>query len=516
MAPGSSLPRSEGVAEDASPAVSVRSVSKTYGAIRAVRDVSLDIEPGTIHALVGANGAGKSTLMSMLAGRARPDAGEIVVNGARVSFDGPRAARRAGICAIYQELAVVPSLSAKANVFLGQEQARRGWLAESAMDKQFAALCRRMGVAISPRTAARHLSLADQQALEIMRGLASSARIMLFDEPTTALAPIERASLFQIMRGLRRDGVTMLLVSHNLDEVLDVSDAITVFRDGCLVATRPRADWTKRSLVHAMIGRQVRETEAIHHPRPPSQAQVSLSISGLMVPGAIDDAAFDLRKGEILGLGGLVGSGRTSLLRALAGMEPRSRGVMAVEGRAVGWPRTPREAIDLGIALVPEDRKTQGLVGQLPGVDNMTLSDLSRASRFGFLDNSKRDSIAGRVAQTFGFDPRRLYSPVRTLSGGNQQKVLLARWGYRIPRVLLVDEPTRGIDVGAKEEILATIRRLAGKGLSIILVSSEIEEVVEYSDRVAVISERRIATTFPADATFDASDVMSVAFGEQG
>jgi ABC-type sugar transport system ATPase subunit len=499
---------------NALPAISAHSVSKTFGAIRAVRNVSLKIARGTVHALVGANGAGKSTLMSILAGRIRADTGELAIDGQSVVFDTPRAAHQAGICSIYQELTIVPTLSAKANVFLGQEMSRRGWLSETAMDGDYRTLCRRLGVSIPPGTVARRLSLADQQALEIMRGLASRAHIMLFDEPTTALAPAERDALFNAMRGLRREGVTILLVSHNLEEVLDISDDITVFRDGQLVATQPRAAWTKRSLVHAMIGREVTETEAVHRPRPAISSPTALAVSGVNVPGAIEEAEFEVRRGEILGLGGLVGSGRTSLLRALAGLEHRSSGKMTIGTTQVAWPRTPRQAIDYGIALVPEDRKTQGLIGQLSAIDNLSLADLSRASRLGFIKDDARESAAKQVAKSFGFDPLRLKAAVRTLSGGNQQKILLARWGYKVPRVLLIDEPTRGIDVGAKEEILATIRRLAAEGLSILLVSSEIEEVVGFSDRVAVLSGGRVVKTFLAGREFGVSDVMSAAFGE--
>jgi ABC-type sugar transport system ATPase subunit len=499
---------------NAFPAISAHSVSKTFGAIRAVRNVSLKIARGTVHALVGANGAGKSTLMSILAGRIRADSGELAIDGQSVVFDTPRAAHQAGICSIYQELTIVPALSAKANVFLGQEMSRRGWLTETAMDGDYRTLCRRLGVSIPPGTVARRLSLADQQALEIMRGLASKAHIMLFDEPTTALAPAERDALFNVMRGLRREGVTILLVSDNLEEVLDISDEIAVFRDGQLVATQTRAAWTKRSLVHAMIGREVTETEAVHRPRPAISSPTALAVSGVSVPGAIEDAEFEVRRGEILGLGGLVGSGRTSLLRALAGLEPRSSGKMTIGTRQVAWPRTPRQAIDYGIALVPEDRKTQGLIGQLSAIDNLSLADLSRASRLGFIKDDARESAARQVARSFGFDPLRLKAAVRTLSGGNQQKILLARWGYKVPGVLLIDEPTRGIDVGAKEEILATIRRLAAEGLSILLVSSEIEEVVGSSDRVVVLSGGRVVKTFLAGREFGVSDVMSAAFGE--
>jgi ABC-type sugar transport system ATPase subunit len=509
---GASVGRAMNVA---APAISIRSASKTFGAIRAVRDVSLDIEAGTVHALVGANGAGKSTLMSMLAGKARPDSGELAIDGVAVAFESPRAARKAGICSIYQELTIVPALSAMANVYLGQEVSHRGWLSEGGMEKGYQALCQRMGVGIPPRALAKRLSLADQQALEIMRGIASEAHIMLFDEPTTALAPAEREALFNVIRGLKRDGVTIMLVSHNLEEVLDISDAITVFRDGRLVATAPRRDWTKKSLVQAMIGREVRETEAVHRPRAENNQPVVLQVDGLHVPGAIEEASFVVRRGEILGLGGLVGSGRTSFLRALAGLEPRSHGAMRVDGQQVAWPRTPRQAIRYGLALVPEDRKTQGLVGQLSGTDNMSLADLGRAAKFGFIRDSARGELAARTAARFGFDPGRLGAPVRTLSGGNQQKILLARWGYRIPRVLLIDEPTRGIDVGAKDEILATIRRLAADGMAVVLVSSEIEEVVSYSDRVAVLSGGRLAATLAAESEFGVPEVMAAAFGEK-
>ncbi len=451
-------------------------------------------------------------MLGILSGRLRPDTGRVQINGDAARFDTPRDARAAGICSIYQELTIVPALSARANVFLGQEISEYGFVKEDEMDAVFATLADRLGVKIPSGIAARRLSIADQQALEIMRGLQSHAQILLFDEPTTALAPSERHSLFKVMRGLRDEGVTILLVSHNLDEVLDVSDHVTVFRDGRCVSSLPRAEWTKRSLITDMIGRTLAESEVMHCARPVNTNDVVLGVRNVSVPGAVSGAEMNVREGEIVGIGGLVGSGRTSILRAMAGLESSATGEMTVDGLAVSWPKSPHIAIGYGIGLVPEDRKTQGLIGSLSAVDNLSMAYLSRASRFGFIRDRERIGIATTVARAFGFDATRLNDHVKTLSGGNQQKVLLARWGYKVPRVLLIDEPTRGIDVGAKEEILGTIRSLAADGMAIIVVSSEIEELVMICDRVLVLAGGRFVAELPADREFDEADVMAPAF----
>jgi ABC-type sugar transport system ATPase subunit len=481
------------------PAIRAVDISKQFGATRALDSVSLDLQDGTIHALVGENGAGKSTFLGVLAGRVAPTSGHAEVFGEEFAFGDPRFARRAGIVAIYQELTTIPAQPAYANVFLGQSRSRAGFLSTREMRQRFRELCGQFDVAIPADVPAGRLSVADQQMLEIMRGIEAKSRIIFFDEPTTALAVSERQALFRVMRQLQASGVTMMLVSHNLDEVLEIADAVTVFRDGRLEAHAPTADWTKRSLVRAMIGHDLPPPAAMRRSVPASESPPVLRVQDVTLPGALESVSLEVAAGEILGVGGLVGSGRSSLLRALAGLERRSTGQIWVDGRERTWSRSPRQSLGYGIALIPEDRKAQGLVLGLSAADNITMSDFSTVGRAGFISPRATRERARSVAKDYGFDVNRIDTVVRNLSGGNQQKVLLARWSHRAPKLLLADEPTRGIDVGAKDEILTTLRRLADEGLAIIVVSSELEEVTAISDRVVVLAQGRLVSTLEGE-----------------
>lgn len=497
----------------ASAAIRAEGIEKRFGGTRALRGVDVTVVAGTVHALVGENGAGKSTLLGVIAGRVPPSAGTMDVFGEPYAFGDPRQAHRRGIAAIYQELTIVPAMSTQANVFLGQVPSRGGMVAQSSMRADFRRLCERLQVRLPLDTPAGRLPVADQQMLEIMRGVQSRARILLFDEPTTALAPPERQSLFRIMRELRAEGGTLMIVSHNLEEVLDVADTVTVFRDGAVAASAPRADWTKASLVRAMIGHDLKPAGSASVGIKRAKGAPVLSARNVTLAGAVADVDLDVHAGEILGVGGLVGSGRTSLLRSLAGLEPQSRGELRVEGRPVPWPTNPRHALGVGIALVPEDRKAQGLVLGMDAMTNMTMADFDRVARFGLISTRAMAEQSRVIAREFGFSDSRLRTTVRNLSGGNQQKVLLGKWRHRRPKVLLVDEPTRGIDIGAKEEILATLRRLATEGLAIVIVSSELEEVVEASDRVLVLSQgHAVAELRAEDAPIRVQDILNAAF----
>jgi rhamnose transport system ATP-binding protein len=488
------------------PAVRFQNVSKQFGDTVAVKDVTLEVAAGSVHALVGENGAGKSTLLGMLAGRIGVNAGEIEVFGQILQTGNVRVARAAGVVAIYQELTIVPNLSACANVFLGQTRSRLGFLAEGAMHLRFDELCSRLGVAIPAHAVAGMLSVADQQMLEIIRALQSEARIILLDEPTSALAPPERDALFGRIRELRAKGVTILLVSHNLDEVLAIADEISVCRDGRLVRTAPATAWTKASLVAAMLGHAISQNPAR---RPRRDARPLLQAEAITVPGKIEGLSITVSPGEIVGLGGLVGSGRTTLLRALSGLEPEATGRLSIDGVERPLPTSPSQALDLGIALIPEDRR-QGLVLGMSAQENIVLADLGTAATAGFISEQRLRHCAANAIRGYEFDRRRLAATVGSLSGGNQQKLLLARWRHRPPRILLADEPTRGIDIGAKEEILSNLRNLADDGLAILFVSSELEEVVAVSDRILVLSAGRDAGCLHADASV--SDILSAAF----
>jgi ABC-type sugar transport system ATPase subunit len=494
-------------------AIDATQLGVRFGATVALRDASVQVEQGTIHALVGENGAGKSTFLGVIAGRVVPNSGSLSIFGVPHEFGIPRSAKRLGVAAIYQELTIIPALSAHANVFLGQEKAKCGLLSEAWMRKRFNELCQQLGVEFSPDTVAGRLSVADQQMLEIMRGVQSNARLLLFDEPTASLALPEREALFRLMRQLRDSGVTMMFVSHNLDEVLGIADSVTVFRDGGVAAAKSRSEWQKSSLVRAMIGHEISEQKPTPKPARSRGAAPLLAARNVSLPGAVTGVDLELFAGEIIGIGGLVGSGRTSLLRSLAGLEPTSQGELSLNGEPAEWPRTPREGLRLGIAMVPEDRKTQGLVLGMSSIDNIALTHYARVSKVGVLSAGAMSAAARRVAKEFGFDERRIATPMRYLSGGNQQKILLGKWHIRSPNVLLIDEPTRGIDVGAKEEIMATLRRLAEGGLGLIVVSSELEEVVAISHRVIVLSEGRMAATLDAgDQPVSVQDILTAAF----
>jgi ABC-type sugar transport system ATPase subunit len=345
--------------------------------------------------------------------------------------------------------------------------------------------------------------VAEQQLIEIARALAVDAKVILFDEPTAALAEEERRALLDLMKDLRARGITVVFVSHNLDEVLEVADAITVFRGGQLTGSGPRSSWNKLSLVERMLGgdadaRMKREMTDTERPRPSrSDAKqfgpARLRVSDLSVGSYLRGVDLEVRRSEMLGIGGLVGSGRTTLLRALAGLEPAARGRLWIDGDEVPWPRTVRAALAYGIAMVPEDRKRQGLVASLSAADNIVLSDLRRTSRFGLVSRRKSEALAKDAGAMFGFAEDRIRASARHLSGGNQQKLLLARWRYNQPRILLADEPTRGIDIGAKREIMASLEAMSSEGLSVITVLSELEELAASSDTIVVLTEGAVS-----------------------
>ncbi|WP_120634584.1 sugar ABC transporter ATP-binding protein [Ruegeria sp. EL01] len=471
-------------------AVRSKGLSKNFGQLEAISSVDLEITEGSIHALVGENGAGKSTFLSMISGRLHPTAGDLLIFGNQVHLASPREGRSAGIVGIYQELSIVPEMTALDNVFLGEIPSFMGAVMSSEMAAKYGELAERLNVNIDPRSKAGRLSVADQQILEIMRAVQFDAKIILLDEPTAALAPAERKALFALMRDLRASGHTLVLVSHNLDEVLDIADAVTVFRNGRLISTQPKKSWTKRSLVKAMLGQNVDDLyKRRAAPMSLSSEPEVLRVSNLTVPGAVQDIELVLRRGEILGLGGLVGSGRTTVLRAIAGAERTAQGDMVLMGNKRQWPRTVREARRAGIGIVPEDRKLQGLFLHMKSGQNIVISDLSTCTTSGVLSVRKLKAAASKAGQKFRLDPKRLDHLVGTLSGGNQQKALLSRWWHHRPNILLIDEPTRGIDIGAKAEILASLREMASDGVAIIMVSSELEELVSIADRVSVVSQ---------------------------
>ena len=491
-------------------AIDARALTKRFGATLAVDAVSLAVDAGKIHAIVGENGAGKSTVLGILSGRISPTDGSVAVFGDLLRFGDPRESRRLGVASIYQELTMVPALSAAANVFLGQELGPGPVLSRRKMRSRFERLCDDFEVRIDPAALARDLPISSQQILEIMRAVAGSARIMLFDEPTAALPEHEREATLGLIRRLSDQGVTVVFVSHHLDEVFAISDRVSVMRNGVLTETRERDRWTERELVHAMLGRDVESTTKRARSR---DGRVALRAEGVTVPGAIKDVTLSVNAGEVVGLGGLVGSGRSTLMRSIAGLEPTSRGRLWLDDKEVTWPRTPQAALQYGIAMVPEDRKRQGLVLGMAVADNVTLTDLGSVSRLWVIIRRRQDASAARVLERFGVRPTVLRQSAASLSGGNQQRVLISKWLYRNPRVLLADEPTRGIDVGAKAEVLDGLQTLAGAGMSIIIASSELEEVLAVSDRVVVLADGEAVDELANhDGQLSVADILQRAF----
>jgi ABC-type sugar transport system ATPase subunit len=494
-------------------AIRCRRVSMNYDAICALHPSDLDVRPSSIHALVGQNGAGKSTLLGIMAGRILPATGTVEVFGINQSLGDPRAARAAGVVGIYQELTIVPAMTALENVFLGQWRSKHGFVSKREMVAAFDGLTARLGVSIDPMAVCRTLSVADQQIIEIMRALQFNARIILFDEPAASLAPFERHALFRLMRDLRSSGHSMVFVSHNLNEVLDLADEISVFRDGRHIGSALTAEWTKSSIVSAMLGRDMDDIYHRRAGRKLNGGRNLLRATDVVVPGAVHSVEIDLQRGEILGIGGLAGSGRTTLLRALAGLELKATGSLWIKGARRPWPQTPRTARAYGLALVPEDRKNQGLIPKMTVMENITIGDFGRSARHGIVSRELLHNATVPVAERFRLDPMRLFENVNKLSGGNQQKVLLARWWYDRPDVLLVDEPTRGIDIAAKSEILDALRDFADQGLGVIVVSSELEEVVSLADRVVVLAEGHRVQELPsASAQITVAEILSAAF----
>jgi ABC-type sugar transport system ATPase subunit len=490
--------------------VDLRGISKRFGGVHALREVDLTIARGSIHGLVGENGAGKSTLGKIIGGAHRPDGGTMLVNGRPVRYRHPADALRDGLATIAQELTLVPRRSVLDNVLLGLEPTRGGLIDRRAVEHRYRELAALAGFGLPPHLLVGQLPVAEQQKVEILRALARDASLIVMDEPTAALTLDEAERLFEVIRLLRSRGTTIVYISHFLREVLELVDDVTVLRDGSLVRTTPAARETAASLVSAMLGRSI---EVAFPPKryPTRDAPVLLSVRELRRRAVVGPIDLDIRAGEIVGLAGLVGSGRTELLRLIYGADKRTSGRIEVAGREV-TPRDPRSALRAGIAMLPESRKEQGLLLARPIMENITLSHPREVERFGLMS---RRAERGKTSELIRRLDVRAPSPaarVSTLSGGNQQKVLFAKWLLKPPRVLLADEPTRGVDVGAKRSIHELIASLAEQGIPILMVSSELEEVLGLAHRLLVMARGRIVAELDAH-TADADTVMRLAFG---
>jgi ABC-type sugar transport system ATPase subunit len=467
------------------PLIETRAICKSYRGLLAVASVDFDLAAGEVHGLVGANGAGKSTFTKILSGAIRPDSGNIYLSGKEITLGSPRDGLALGIAGIHQELATVPKMSVLSNVFLGDPISKGFVIDRAAMAKRFQEISETFGLRMPANTPAGNLSVANRQKVEILKTIQAGRKILLMDEPTAALDPLDRQALYNLIRRLAAAGSSIIFISHDLDEVLMVCSRVSVMRDGALIDTRPVSRWTIDTLVAAMLGSAPQVKSGVREQRTTND--IVFRARNISVEGRVDDISFYVRRGEILGVAGLVGSGRSELLRAIFGAERSATGQIEINGKRRELPHSVRDALALGIVMVPEDRKLQGLVLGRDGYFNIALSNLSRFSRAGVLRWSQMRCRFDKAADDVKLAARRLHSEVGKLSGGNQQKVLLAKWIVREPLLLLLDEPSRGVDVAARAEIYSTIAMLASRGVGIVLVSSDMDEVIQNSDRVIVL-----------------------------
>jgi ABC-type sugar transport system ATPase subunit len=489
--------------KQASPLLQMRGISKAFPGVRALEAVDFEVAPAEIHALLGENGAGKSTLLKILSGAQPPDSGSIALSATDVSFASPQEAQKAGIVTIYQEFTLAPDMTVAENVFIGREPGSRLFVSYRQLEEQTAALCRRIGLERSPRALVRDLSVAEQQLVEIARALSMKSRVIVMDEPTSALSQSEVAKLFAIVKSLKAEGISIIFVTHRLEEVFAICDSYTVLRDGRLAGRGRVADTSMDGIIRLMVGREL----GLQAARQSSYVmdKAALTVRGLTRrrrstdSSAIElhDVSFTVHKGEILGIAGLVGAGRTETARAIFGADRFDSGTVQVEGRDVSI-ATPRDAIACGIGLVPEDRKQQALFLSLAIRANLTIAAQELVSSFRvFISRAKEDALVANYRKLLNIRMASADQLVGNLSGGNQQKVVLARWLALRPKVLIVDEPTRGIDVGAKVEVHNLLIDLAKSGIAIVVISSELPEILALADRIVTMREGRVTGELP-------------------
>ena len=486
-------------------------ISKTFPGVRALDDVHLRVQAGSVHALMGENGAGKSTLMKVLIGMYQADAGTITFSGRQVHIQSTAYALRLGISMIHQELSPVPHMTVAENIYLGREPtSRTGLVDKQRMYRDARALFEKWEIHIPPRAFMRTLSVAETQIVEIAKAISYDSRLIIMDEPTSAITEREVEHLHLMIRSLRASGAAIIYITHKLDEVFRISDHVTVFRDGRHVASLPAAELDRQKLIALMVGRE------LTHMFPKENAQIGdvlMAVRGLTRTGRVHEVSFDIRSGEILGLAGLMGAGRTEVIEGIFGVTKIDAGEISIKGKRVTI-KSPADAIAAGLGLLTEDRKLTGIMGVLSVRDNMTIASLPRFSPGGFLRKSRMNAEAQAQCDALAIKTPSLAQLVRLLSGGNQQKVLVSRWLLTSPDILMIDEPTRGIDVGAKAEIHRLMSRLAAEGKAILMVSSELPEVLGMSDRVLVMHGGRITGEFTrAEATQE--KIMVAATGAQ-
>jgi ribose transport system ATP-binding protein len=482
--------------------LTISNVSKSFPGVKALSSVQLDVKAGEIHALVGENGAGKSTLTKIIAGVFKPDEGQIEFDGEIVHWNSPAEAKAAGIHVIYQEFVLFPNLSVAENIFIGHERRGAFGLLDHSKKRQDAVdLLKRLGVEIDPDARVSELSVADQQMVEVAKALVHKVKLLILDEPTAVIAGKEVELLFGRLRALKEDGVAIIYISHRLEEIFELCDRVTVFKDGQFVTTKPVKEVNHNALVSFMVGRSMSELF------PPKAVKgvdrsVVLKATEVSVKGRVTNASIELKAGEITALAGMVGAGRTELALALFGGLPMSSGQINIDGETFGK-MTPALAINKGIGLLTEDRKGQGLAMLMNVSTNISAADLKSVSRSGWLDSAREQEIARAEIDSYRIACRGPQGPVLTMSGGNQQKVLVARWARTARKIIIMDEPTRGVDVGAKAEIYRIMRQLANDGLAVLMISSEMPEVIGLADRVFVMREGVITGEVSGDQIND-------------
>jgi rhamnose transport system ATP-binding protein len=499
-------------AGEAQPRLRVVGLSKHFGGISALSDFSFEVGRGSIHALLGENGAGKSTLVKIVTGVQPPDRGEIFLDGVAMRFRSPMEARAAGVVAVYQDPKLFPHLDVAENIFMGiHPLTPLGSVARRRMVERAQNLLDTLDARLDPRQPVLGLSIGEVQFIEIARAMAvGEPRLLFLDEPTATLTPMETERLFRLVRRLQERGASIVFISHRLEELRGFVETATILRDGKLVWTRRANEFSEADIVRAMVGRPL---DQLYAPRMQAAAtrQPRLEVQGLTSPGDFSDVSFEVRPGEVVGMAGLVGAGRSEIALAIVGLRPTTSGDVMVNGRKVGR-RSPRRLLRLGVAYVPEDRDGVGLVtAQAVGV-NLTVAVLDRLSRWGALLLGKERALAGRLISDLAVKTGALEDPVSSLSGGNRQKVVLGKWLAANPEVLILDEPTHGIDIATKAQVHRIIADLAARGVAILMISSDLPEILGVSDRILVVRAGRIVATFPRAAA-DAEGVMAAATG---
>jgi ribose transport system ATP-binding protein len=482
-------------------------ITKTYPGVTALNDVSLEIRRGEVHALVGENGAGKSTLIKTCSGAVEPDTGTIAVNGTEFKKMSPKLSVENGIAVIYQEFNLVDELSVAENIFLGKAPRKNGVrINRKEMEERACEIFKNLAIDINPAGLVRDLTVGYQQLVEIAKAVAENAKILIMDEPSAPLTNAETAKLFEMVDRLKAEGVTIIYISHRLDEIFRLSDRVTIMRDGHKIETINTADINAEYLVTSMVGRTLTETYPAR--KTPARGETLLEARGLSGNG-LKDISFSVRRGEVLGFAGLIGAGRTELAELIFGVARRDSGELFFKG-APFRARTPREAIDAGVALVPEDRKRQGALLEINIKGNISIPILKRISKLAVVNKKREDKIAGEFKESMRIKTPDLLQKIKNLSGGNQQKVIIAKWLATEPELIILDEPTRGIDVGAKHEIYKLVNELVENGKTILMISSEMEELMGMSDRIIVLAEGRISGEL-ARADFSQERIMSFA-----